>query len=42
MKEQDARGLQYGRMGLGKDDKLIAPFKRFPADQKDYPIVVAR
>ncbi len=38
----NARGLQYGMMGWSKDDKLIAPFKRFPADQKDYPIVVAR
>jgi rhodanese-related sulfurtransferase len=38
----NARGLQYGMMGWSKDDKLIAPYKRFPADQKDYPVVVAR
>lgn len=34
----NARGLQYGMMGWSKDDKLIAPYRRFPADQKDYPI----
>ena len=38
----NARGLRYGMMGWSKYDKLIARFKRFPADQKDYPIVVAR
>jgi rhodanese-related sulfurtransferase len=38
----NARGLQYGMMGWNKDDKLIAPFKRFPADQKDYPIELGK
>lgn len=38
----NARGLQYGMMGWSKDDKLIAPFKRFPADQKDYPIELGK
>jgi rhodanese-related sulfurtransferase len=38
----NARGLQFGMMGWSKDDALIAPYKRFPADQKDYPIEVAR
>lgn len=38
----NARGLQYGMMGWSKDDKLIAPYKRFPADQKDYPIEVGK
>ena len=38
----NARGLQYGMMGWSRDDGLIAPWPRFPADQKDYPIVTAR
>jgi rhodanese-related sulfurtransferase len=38
----NARGLQFGMMGWSKDDKLIAPFRRFPTDQKDYPVIVAR
>lgn len=36
----NATTLQYGMMGWSKDDTLIgAGNKRFPADQKDYPIV---
>ena len=38
----NARGLQYGMMGWSRNDALIAPWPRFPADQKDYPIVTAR
>ena len=38
----NARWLQYGTMGWSRDDKLTAPFKGLPADQKDYPVVVAR
>jgi rhodanese-related sulfurtransferase len=38
----NARGLQYGMMGWSRNDALIAPSPRFPADQKDYPIVTAR
>jgi rhodanese-related sulfurtransferase len=38
----NARGLQYGMMGWSKDDALIAPYKRFPADQKDYPIELGK
>ena len=38
----NARGLQYGMMGWNRNDALIASWKRFPADQKDYPIVTAR
>jgi rhodanese-related sulfurtransferase len=38
----NARGLQYGMMGWSTDDKLIAPYKRFPADQKDYPIELGK
>jgi rhodanese-related sulfurtransferase len=38
----NARGLQYGMMGWSRDDKLIAPFRRFPADQKDYPIELGK
>ncbi len=38
----DARGLQFGMMGWSKDDALIAPYKRFPADQKDYPIELGK
>ncbi|NWG73756.1 MAG: hypothetical protein HXY24_03985 [Rubrivivax sp.] len=38
----DARGLQYGMMGWSKDDRLIAPYRRFPADQKDYPIATGK
>lgn len=38
----NARGLQYGMMGWSTDDALIAPWPRFPADQKDYPLVTAR
>jgi rhodanese-related sulfurtransferase len=38
----NARGLQYGMMGWSRDDALIAPWRRFPADQRDYPIVTAR
>lgn len=37
----NARGLQYGMMGWNRADALIAPWRRFPADQKDYPIVTA-
>ena len=29
-------------MGWSGDDGLIAPFHRYPADQEDHPIVVAR
>ena len=29
-------------MGWNRNDALIASWKRFPADQKDYPIVTAR
>lgn len=36
----NARGLQYGMMGWSKDPALIAPYKRFPADQKEYPVVL--
>lgn len=38
----NARGLQYGVMGWSKDDRLMGPYKRFPAAQKDYPIVTGR
>jgi rhodanese-related sulfurtransferase len=38
----NARGLQYGMMGWSRNDGLIAPFKRFPADQKDLPIAALR
>jgi rhodanese-related sulfurtransferase len=38
----NARGLQYGMMGWSRNDGLMAPFKRFPADQKDLPIVALR
>lgn len=38
----NARGLQFGMMGWSRDDSLIAPLKRFPADQKDYPIATGR
>ena len=38
----NARWLQYGTMGWSRDDKLIAPCMGLPADQKDYPVVVAR
>ena len=38
----NARGLQYGMMGWSRNDAMIAPLARFPADQKDYPIVTAR
>jgi len=38
----NARGLQYGMMGWTRNDALIAQWPRFPADQKDYPIVTAR
>jgi rhodanese-related sulfurtransferase len=38
----NARGLQYGMMGWSKDDALIAPYKRFPADQKDYRIELGK
>jgi rhodanese-related sulfurtransferase len=31
--------LQYGMMGWSKDDTLLGGGKRFPAEQKDYPIV---
>ena len=33
---------RFSSMGWKRDDGLIAPFQRFPADQKDHPIVVAR
>lgn len=34
-----SRARQYGTMGWSKNDKrLIAPYERFPADQKDDPI----
>jgi len=36
----NARGLQFGMMGWSKDDRVLGPHKRFPADsQRDYPIV---
>ena len=38
----NARGLQYGMMGWSRDNALIAPWPRYPVDQKDYPIVTAR
>ena len=38
----NARGLQYGMMGWSRNDALIAPWPRFPADQRNYPIVTAR
>jgi hypothetical protein len=38
----NARGLQYGMMGWSKDDRLMGLNKRFPADQKDYPIATTR
>ena len=38
----NARGLQYGMMGWSRDDAMIAPWPRFPADQKNYPVVTAR
>lgn len=38
----NARGLQYGMMGWSRDDRLIGPYRRFPADQKDYPIASGR
>jgi rhodanese-related sulfurtransferase len=38
----NARGLQYGMMGWSKGDALIAPYKRFPAGQKDYPIELGK
>lgn len=38
----NARGLQYGMMGWSRDNALIAPWPRFPAEQKDYPIVTER
>ena len=34
----NARGLQFGMMGWSKDNAPMGPYKRFPADQKDYPI----
>lgn len=38
----NARGLQFGMMGWSKDDRVLGPHKRFPADaQRDYPIVSA-
>jgi rhodanese-related sulfurtransferase len=33
----NARGLQYGMMGWSTDNTLMGTFKRFPADQRDYP-----
>ncbi|MBK7591740.1 MAG: rhodanese-like domain-containing protein [Betaproteobacteria bacterium] len=38
----NARGLQFGMMGWSKDDKLIGAARRFPADQRDYPIAALR
>lgn len=38
----NARGLQYGMMGWSKDDALLGPYKRFPADQKDHPVVLGK
>jgi rhodanese-related sulfurtransferase len=38
----NARGLQYGMMGWSKDDRLMGPHKRFPAGQRDFPIVTGR
>jgi rhodanese-related sulfurtransferase len=38
----NARGLQYGMMGWSTDDALLGGFKRFPADQRDYPIASQR
>ncbi len=37
----NARGLQYGMMGWSEDDRLLGKHRRFPADQKDYPINTA-
>jgi rhodanese-related sulfurtransferase len=34
----DARGLQMVMMGWSTDDAVMGPYKRFPADQRDYPI----
>ncbi|MDZ7592109.1 MAG: rhodanese-like domain-containing protein [Rubrivivax sp.] len=34
----NARGLQMGMMGWSTDDAVMGPYKRFPADQRDYPI----
>ena len=38
----NARGLQYGMMGWSTDDALLSGWPRFPADQKDHPLVTAR
>lgn len=38
----NARGLQMGMMGWRTDDALLGPFKRFPAQQRDYPIDIKR
>jgi rhodanese-related sulfurtransferase len=38
----NARGLQYGMMGWTTDDTVMGPFKRFPVDQRDFPIVSKR
>lgn len=38
----NARGLQYGMMGWTTDDTVMGPFKRFPVDQRDYPIASTR
>jgi rhodanese-related sulfurtransferase len=38
----NARGPQYGTMGWRQDDKLVAPYRRFPADQRDYPIELGK
>lgn len=34
----NARGLQYGMMGWSTDNTLMGNYKRFPADQRDFPI----
>jgi rhodanese-related sulfurtransferase len=38
----NARGLQYGMMGWSKDDRLMGPYQRFPAGQRDFPIVTGK
>ena len=38
----NARGLQYGMMGWSKDDRLMGPYLRFPAGQRDFPIVTGK
>ncbi len=37
----NAASVKWGIMGWSKDDALIGSNKRYPADQKDYPVVKA-